>query len=389
MPQQKNLNIALVHDHLLEFGGAERVFVQLTELFPDADIYTSAYDPEVVKKHIAQFHHWNVHTSWAMKIPFFKKIYSPLRFLTPFIWESFDFSTYDLVISSTGWFMSKGIMTKNPHNQGGPIHISYIHHPPSYLYGYETAMEWKKYWPIRIYALVINHFLRMWDFKASQRPDMLIANSQETRSRIQKFYRRDATVIYPPVHISHIEPKRHTKQAFETGYYLTLSRLAYKKHVDLMIEVANARELPLIIIGSGRDEARLRELAGPTVTIKGYVPDAEFDELFSHAKAFLNCAVDEEFGIAPVEALGRGVPVIAYASGGLKETIQHMKNGILFDDLTQGGLSNALDQLNALSVKAYEQMCQSARKSAMLYTEEVFAKNIMKVVNSLDVKRHD
>ena len=243
-------------------------------------------------------------------------------------------------------------------------------------------MEWKKYWPIRVYAGIINHFLRMWDFKASQRPDILIANSQETRSRIKKFYKRDALVIYPPVHIEKVEPKRDYSEAHANGHYISVSRLAYKKHVDLMIEVANARQMPLVIIGSGRDEQRLRELAGSTVTIKGYVPDEEFGRLFSQAKAFINCAVDEDFGIAPVEALGRGVPVIAYASGGLKETVDHKKNGLLFDSLTQGSLNDAIDAFEKYTLSEYEKMCHTARQSSLAYTEEAFVENIQLLVAS-------
>ncbi len=377
----QNLRIALVHDHLLEFGGAERVFVELVEQFPRATIFTSAYDVEVVKKRIPRFSTWDVRTSWAMRIPFFRKLYSPLRFLAPFIWKSFDFSQFDVVISSTGWFMCKGIDTKSSSpDHVGPIHISYIHHPPSYLYGYETAMDWKKYWPIRLYAGVVNHFLRMYDFEASQKPDVLIANSQETRRRIQKFYRRDALVVYPPVYNPSRLPVRNHAEIQKNGHYITVSRLALKKHVEVMVEAANKFGFPLVVIGSGREEERLRAMAGPTVSIKGYVPDEEYDELFAQAKAFINCAVDEDFGIAPVEALGRGVPVIAYASGGLKETIQHRKNGMLFDSLTTGDLIQAIEKFESMSEAEYRTMCEEARTSAKKYSEDEFEKNMRKVV---------
>src|SRR3990167_7906002 len=190
------MKIAIVHDQLREFGGAERVLVALKEIYSQADVFTSTFDLNSLGEHREIIKHWNVHVSWFGKIPLINRLYSPLRFLTPLIWESFDFSKYDLVISSTGSWMCKGVITKKP-----TIHISYIHHPPRYLYGYETAVEWQKHLLIKIYGVFINHFLRLWDYEASQKPDHLIANSVETQKRITKFYRRDSVIIYPPVSI--------------------------------------------------------------------------------------------------------------------------------------------------------------------------------------------
>ena len=190
------MKVALVHDQLQEFGGAERVLVALKKIFPQSDVYTSFYNPETLAVQQKHFKNWKIITSWADKLPLLKKIYSPLRFITPWIWESFDFSQYDLVISSSGSYMSKGIITRPE-----TLHISYLHHQPRYLYYYETAIEWQKYLPFKIYGNFINHDLRLWDFLSSQRVDYFIANSEETKKRIQKFYRRDASVIYPPVNI--------------------------------------------------------------------------------------------------------------------------------------------------------------------------------------------
>jgi glycosyltransferase involved in cell wall biosynthesis len=369
------MKIALVHDHLLEFGGAERVLVALKKTFPDADVFIAAYDLNVVRERIPDFSQWRVHTSWAARIPFFRKIYSPLRFLAPHIWESFDFSDYDIVISSSGWFMSKGIKTDRSKTK----HYSYIHHPPGYLYGYQTAVEWQRHWPIKIYATIINHFLRIWDFKASQRPDILIANSQETRKRIQKFYRRDAEVIYPPVDIPKNEPVYELQAE---PYFITVSRLAYKKHVDIIIKAANKYGFQLKVVGKGRDEEVLRELAGPTVEILGYVPDKDFQKLFAGARAFLNMAVEEEFGISPVEAMGRGVPVIAYASGGLIETVKDGKNGFLVAEHTPEALYKGVQRLEKLSEKNYLLMRKQARKDSQRYTFDVFAKQIKDLIRT-------
>ena len=367
------MKIALVHDHLFEFGGAERVFVALKRIFPVADVYVADYDKHVAEKNIPDFSDWSVHTSWAHHIPFFKKLYSPLRFLTPWIWESLDFSMYDLVISSSGWFMSKGIITK-PKTK----HISYIHHQPRYLYFYETAIEWQKYLPVRIYAHFINHFLRIWDFSGSQRPDVLIANSEETKKRIQKFYRRDSIVIYPPVDIPETLHIAHTRG----DYYLTTSRLTKTKNIDLLIRAANKNKFNLKIIGQGRDEAYLKSLAGPTVEFLGYIPDNKFAEIMSGAQAFLFASVDEEFGIAPIEAMGYGLPVIAYESGGLKETVMSGVNGFLFKELSEESLQVKIDVLEKLSDDEYISLRKNARKEAEKYSFDEFKKKIIKVVSS-------
>lgn len=368
------MKIAIVHDHFLEFGGAERVAVAIKRIFPEADVHTAAYNKEILTRRVPGSAAWNIRTSWAMRIPFFKKLYSPLRFLAPWIWESFDFSDYDVVISSSGWFMSKGIITKD-----GTQHISYVHHQPRYLYYYETAVEWQKYFPVRMYAHIINHFLRKWDYISSQRPDILVANSEETKKRIEKFYRREATVIYPPVYI----PEEVNIELRKPEYYITLSRFARAKNIDVLILTANKLKLPLKIIGSGRDEAFLRSLAGPTIEFLGHIKDKEFVDVYRGAKAFLNAGVDEEFGIAPVEAMGHGVPVIAYASGGLKETVKDGNNGFLFADLTRESLSEAINKLEKLSRKEYLQMSAAARHQSEKYTADAFKEKLLPLIRNV------
>ncbi len=357
------MKVALVHDHLMEFGGAERVFVALKKIFPDADVFVSAYDRNVVESNIPDFISWKIHTSWASHIPFFKKLYSPLRFLAPYIWQSFNFSKYDLVISSSGWFMSKGIITR-PETK----HISYIHHQPRYLYYYETAVEWQKHKLVKIYAHFINHFLRMWDYIGSQRPDLLIANSQETQRRIHKFYRREAIVIYPPVSI----PSDVDLDDRKGDYYVTLSRLARAKNIDLIIKVANHLKLPLKVIGKGRDEEYLKSLAGDSVEFISNLSDEGFADLYRNAKAYITASVDEEFGIAPVEAMGYGVPIIAYASGGLTETVNPHKNGLLYSELTEESLTDAIHEFEKLSHSEWLRMNQTAREMSQKYTFENF-----------------
>lgn len=363
--------IALVHDHIQEFGGAERVLVALHEIFPQADVYTSFYNPKALGTHASKFESWKIFTSWASRIPLFRRLYSPLRFLTPLIWESIDLSRYDIVISSSGWYMSKGIKTRPD-----SVHICYLHHPPRYLYGYETAVEWQKYWPVKIYASIVNYFLRIWDFESSQRVNYFVANSKETKSRIEKFYRKNSKVIYPPVSLpSNLKTDKKAKK-----YFITTSRLAKAKHIDILIGAANKYKFNLKVIGSGRDETYLKSIAGDTVEFLSRIHDDEFADIYKHAKGFLFASVDEEFGIAPIEAMGYGIPVIAYASGGLLETVDDGKNGFLYDKLSIDSLMQKITKLEKLSASEYEKFSENAILSAKRYSFDEFKKNILNFV---------
>jgi len=361
------MRIALVHDQLSEFGGSERVLTALKKIFPQAHVFTLAYNPEKLGPHKKIIKKWGIKTSWFDKIPILRNFYSPFRFLTPFIWESFDFSKYNLVISSSGSWMSKGIKTKKP-----TIHISYIHHPPRYLYGYETAIEWKKYLPVKIYAYIVNHFLRIWDYYSSQRPNYLIANSKETQKRIKKFYRRNSHVIYPPVDI----PKKLQVRSYKLhNYYLTVSRLAKAKHVDVLINAANKLKFSLKIVGCGRDEKYLKSIAGKTVEFLGNLSDEELSDVYFSARAFLFASRDEEFGIAPVEAMGHGLPVITYNSGGPPEYVKDGINGYLFNQLNEESLISVIKKFEQLPADQYRQMRKEARKTAKKFSFENFKKN--------------
>lgn len=369
------MKVALVHDQLREFGGAERVLVSLKKIFPQADVYTTTFDLNSLGIHKELIKDWKVNVSWFGKIPLLNRFYSPFRFLTPLIWESFDFSKYDLVISSSGSWMSKGIKTNKP-----TVHISYIHHPPRYLYGYATAIEWQKYFFIKIYGYIINHFLRIWDFTSSQRADFLIANSEETKKRIEKFYRRDSTVIYPPVSIPGKPVNPLTCEP--NNYFLTVSRLARAKHIDVLIKAANDAKFNLKIVGGGRDLERLKQIAGPTVEFLGNLPDEELKKTYVNAQAFLFASKDEEFGIAPVEAMGYGLPVIAFRSGGLPEYVVNGKNGFLFDQLDSSSLIKKIEEFEKLNEEKYLEMRKEARKTAERFSEKEFKNKILSFVKS-------
>lgn len=356
------MKIALVHDFLKEYGGAERVLEALREMWPTAPVYTAFVDYKGLGPHAQRIKKWDIRPSWVQKNWLVKKLHSPLRFLAPKIWKSFSLENYDVIITSSSWFMTKGIVKSK-----GAIHICYLHSVPRYLYGYETKMNWQKHFLTRWYGNIVNHYLRMYDFKTSQEVDYFIANSMETARRIKKFYRRDSTVIYPPVElrevqsakckapsfaksfgraqqiqVQNLETKDERLKTGDKNYYLCVSRLASAKHIDVAIKAANKMKFSLYVVGKGPEEKYLKSIAGQTVRFFGEVTDSQLIDLYANCKAFIFCAKDEDFGIVPVEAMGFGKPVIAYKSGGVAETVIDGKTGVLFEELTEEGLIGAI-----------------------------------------------
>lgn len=371
----QKLKIALVHDQIAEFGGAERVLVALKEAFPQADVYTSFVDKERLGGHWHHFEGWNIVQSRASKIPFFNKIYSPFRFLLPWVWSSFDFSRYDIVITSSSWGMSKGVsLQKIKHKAQRTKYYCYLHTPPRYLYGYDES-SLKKYLPVRIYALIVNHFLRQYDYRSSQTIDHFIFNSEEIRKRSLKFYRRDGIVIHPPIAMQ--QSKQSTVDSRQTAnYYLTVSRLAPTKHIDLLIEAANKGKFHLKVVGNGSQEKYLKSIAGPTVEFLGSVNDQELNKLYLNAKAFLYASVNEDFGMVPVESMAHGTPVVAYASGGVLETVIDGKTGYLYHDLIPYAVINTVQKIETATPTIYKTLQEQALAFASSCGKDIFIQKI-------------
>jgi len=353
------MKVAIVHDYIKEYGGAERVLEALCEAYPNAPIYTAFVD----KNSTAYEHFKNrkIIKSWFGYIPFASKLASPLRFLTPLIWGSFsakgglikdwDLSQYDVIISSASWYVTKGFGTGGS-DRKKPIEICYCHTPPRWLYGYETSVNFQKHTLIRWYATVVGHFLRLYDFKSAQKVDYFIANSKETKARIGKFYRRDATVIYPPVSLPLANLKSQTTNPKD--YYFIVSRIVGGKGLELAVDAAASSGFELKIAGSEAgyySSEDLKTRAGNNIEFLGQVTDRELAVLYKGAKAFLALARDEDFGITPVEAMLSGTPVIAYNGGGYKESVidpstgsGQAPTGILFDDYSTNGLISAIER---------------------------------------------
>jgi len=378
----KNIKVALVHDYLKEYGGAERVLETLYEIWPKAPIYTSIFLPKFAGPNRHKVEKWNVKTSFLQYVPFKAKFISPARLIAPFLFKSFDLSNYDVVIvSSTGTYTSPNFIKTGKKT----LHICYYHTPPRYLYGYPVANPWEEVaWRrvLKFFGQVPMHFLRLVDFKAAQIPDYVIANSEEVRARVKKFYRRNAWVIYPPVEIPAIS---HQPLAIShRAYYLAGGRLARHKGIDLAIKVCTKLNLPLKVFGRGfasYGEAHLRKLAGPSVEFLGEVTDKQKFKLLAGAKALIFPSEYEDFGILPVEAMAVGTPVIALRSGGVVETVIDGKTGIFFDEPTEKSLIGAIKKFENLPAQAGVKINpDDCIKRAKKFSKERFKKEMIEFV---------
>lgn len=373
------MKVALVHDYLNEFGGAERVLLALSELYPDAPIYTAFYrDGSPSYK---RFKDKKIITSWAQNVPFFaSKLHSPLRFLAPLIWNSFDFSGFDVVIGSSSWYVTKGFKgIKSIKGDKGFVEICYCHTPPRYLYGYPTASGLQKYFLVKVYALLVNHFMRVYDFESAQKVDWFVANSEEVAGRIKKFYRKDSTVIYPPVDTKKLEIRNSKSE--KGKYFLVVSRLVGAKNVDIAVEVCTNLKLALKVVGTGKDKERLEKIASKTVEFLGDVEDDELVKLYQNCRALIFSGSQEDFGIVPVEAMAAGKPVIALAEGGVVETVVDGKTGLLVEDLAPGAFVIAINKFLEMEKKG-QWDANFIRKHAEKFSKERFKQEIKKFVES-------
>jgi glycosyltransferase involved in cell wall biosynthesis len=325
------MKVALVHDFLTNFGGAERVLKDLSDIFPSAPIYCLLYN----SNKLPQFKDKKVIQSSLSKSPgFIKKRDVFLRPRAPKAIEEFDLSKFDVVISNTNSFC-KGVITPP-----SALHISYIHSPTRYLWDYKdeyleehNARGLKRYFLEKLFMR-----MRIWDYEAAQRPDYLIANSKNVAKRIKKYYRRKSTIIYPGTDLDKFEVGEKKED-----FYLIVSRLSKYKKVDLAIQACNKLKKKLIIIGEGSDREYLKNIAGRSVEFKGFLPDKKVREYYKNAQAFIFPA-EEDFGLTPIEAMASGTPVIAYKKGGLLETVQEGLSGIFFKKQTVFALRKAIER---------------------------------------------
>ncbi|MBC7807509.1 MAG: glycosyltransferase [Akkermansiaceae bacterium] len=332
------MRVGIVHDYLAQSGGAERVVEALHPIWPDAPIYTSVYDPKATLPCFAEM---DVRTSFLQRWAKGQSVHKFALPLYPLAFEMFDLSGYDLIVSSASSF-AKGVIT-SPET----CHVCYCHTPARFAWRFHEYMAQGGYNPLarRVLALVI-HSLRTWDYQcANSRVDYFVANSYNVARRIRKYYNRESTVIHPPVRTD-----RFTIAPEPTAdYFLVVSRLLSYKRVDLAVQACNLLNMPLKVVGGGPDEKRLRAMAGPKTEFLGRLPDADVVRLMANCKSFLFPG-EEDFGIAPVEAMAAGRPVVALKAGGALETVTPGETGLFFSDTTPESLADALRQVDTMAI---------------------------------------
>lgn len=316
------LRIAIIHDELVRRGGAERVLDELLRIFPQAHVYALyASNTPFIQ---VDGRTYPIRTTFLQSFPlWFRKHPKRLAPLLLHAAERIDLSDYDLVISSSSAF-AKGVITRSH-----VPHISYCHTPTRYVWERE---------PKGIVESVAQHILKMTDYAAAQRPDMYIANSEYTQNRIQKYYRKGSTVVYPPVAADFFTPNPNIKKG---AYFLCVGRLTPAKYFEHAIHVCEKLRLPLRIVGSGLHRKKLEKIAGPYTTFFGKLSQKELRMQYQGARALLQPGV-EDFGIASVEALACGTPVIAAGKGGVTEIISSQKYGVLYREPVQELLADAI-----------------------------------------------
>jgi glycosyltransferase involved in cell wall biosynthesis len=321
------MRVALVHDYLNQYGGAERVLEALHDLYPDAPVYTSIYDPEAMP---ATYRAWDIRTSFMQRLPGWRTHFRRYFLLYPAAFESFDLSGYDLIISSSSAY-AKGIIPP-PH----AYHICYCHTPMRFAWRTRDYVEREAIGGLQATLLpLLLTYVRLWDVVSAGRVDAFIANSREVAGRIQRYYNRSATIIPPPVDLPYY------MDAPDDAFYLAGGRLVPYKRLELAVEAFRVLGLPLKIFGAGRDRAALEALAAPNIEFLGHVSEDQRRDLFARCRAFIFPGA-EDFGITPLEAMAAGRPVIAYAAGGALDTVIDGATGRFFTQQTAAALAAAV-----------------------------------------------
>jgi len=368
----ENIKVALVHDFLNQYGGAERVLSVLHGIFPEAPIYTLLHDSAKMR---GKFEGADIRTSFLQKFPYFLKKRS--KWLLPFLPtapETFNLRDYDLVISSSGAW-SKGVIVKPK-----TIHICYCHSPMRFAWDWnekylgEQGLGNKR----KLFARLLLNYVRMWDKAAADRPDFFIANSRYTQSRIKKYYGRESEVVYPPVNVD-VGRLPEFRRPTSKDFFLIVSRLSPYKKIEIAVEAMNKLNLPLAVIGEGEKKyvKYLKSIAGPKTKFLGWKSDVKTKEYFADCRAFLFPGEDD-FGIAPVEAMNFGKPVIALRRGGAMETVAEGETGEFFDEPVIEVLADAVRRFQE-NEKKYDP--EKIRAQAEKFSKERFVENIEKIIN--------
>ncbi len=357
------MRLALIHDHLNQIGGAEKVLQALHRLWPSAPIFTLLYDE---KKTDGFFSHARVYESFLGRIPLARRLFFWMLPLMPTATESYDLKEFDVVISSSSGF-AKGVLTRPE-----TLHLCYCHTPTRYLWGdtREYVQELRRV-PECIKRLLPIFLtpLRVWDRLAADRVDIFVANSRAVSRRIEKYYRRPSVVIHPPV-----ETERFAISSQQKTYYLAGGRLVAYKRFDLVVDAFTKTGLPLVVFGTGPMEKALHQRAGKNVRFVGRLEEKEQVKLFAGAIAFVH-PQEEDFGITPVESMASGRQVIAYRRGGVIESIIEGKTGTFFDEQTWECLADTLLRFDPTKFNP-----EIIRAHAQTYSTEAVSKRMRSLV---------
>ncbi len=370
------MKVAIVCDWLLGTGGAERVVLELHKMFPGAPIYTSQYNKNAkIWFGDKWFEDADVRTTWLQKLPKGLKKFLPV--LRAWTFSRLNLDNYDLVISSSG-AEAKFVKPK-------ALHITYCHSPTHYYWSrhneYLKNPGFGRLDPLARLALkVLARPMRRWDYKAAQRPDYFIANSNYTKGQIKKYYGREATVIPPPIDIKRFEVRGSRFEVRKRRGFVTAGRQVPYKKIDLAVKAATKLNVPLVVIGRGPDHAKLKRLAGRSVTFLTNVSDEEMPEKFTGAEAFIFPGIDD-FGIVAVEALAAGTPVIAYGAGGALDYV-NKDTGILFEEQTVESLTQALEEFRKKELDN-----EAISKQAEKFSARVFAQKTSSFIDKVCYNR--
>lgn len=358
------MRVALVHDYLIQAGGAERVVAALHRIFPGAPIFTTIADPDLTD---AMLPGAEIHTSWMQRLPGLKRHFRKYVLLYPSAIERLDLGGYDLVISSSSAF-AKGVIT-----DPGAIHICYCHTPMRFGWNAKRYAEREDWGPIvRRLLPMITERLRRWDLETANRPTLYLANSTVVAGRIASAYHRSARVVYPPVETERVPP------AGEPGeHFLVVARLISYKRIDLAVEAFTRMAKPLLVVGDGPARRALERIAGPTVRFLGRLPDQEVARHYANCRGLIFPG-EEDFGIVPLEANAAGRPVVAYEAGGALDTVVDGQTGVFFPTQTVEALCQAVRECESRVWRAGQ-----LRRHAEGFSEEVFRTRIGEVVRSV------
>lgn len=352
------MKIALVHDDLVQWGGAEKVLSEISKIFPDAPIYTAIADFEnpFIKQN---FKNKKIKTSFLQKLPFVKSLYKPLFPLYPIAFEQFDFTDFDLVISQTTRF-AKSIITKPT-----TTHICYIHTPPRFLWNLSGENKFSKN--------PLFNYLRKFDLISAKRVDYWIAGSENCQERLKKIYNVNSKVLYPFVDTEKLNPTG----SFNGDYYLMISRLNKYKKVDIAVKAFKNNGRKLKIIGSGPELSNLQNEASKNIEILSKVSDPILESLIAGCKGLIITA-EEDFGMTSIEAQAQGKGVIAYGSGGALETLLPGRTGNFFAEQTPDSLNKALEVFESLKINP-----EDCYKNAQRFSPEKFKQRLLELIKEI------